>query len=105
MGELLNSTGQNFALSWIVYHLPQDNVGSSSFLFNATKQHMKRKDSLEKIRTASVAGSVDRRSSLVLVDQMARIGGQAAAVARMTEEDCDMDNLERCVIVIFVVLY
>jgi hypothetical protein len=57
---------------------------------------MDRRDSLEKARTASVAGDNTRRSSLVLIDRMARIGGQAAAVARMTDDDdFDMDTLER----------
>lgn len=59
---------------------------------------MERSDSLNKIRTASVAGDNTRRSSLVLIDQMARIGSQAAAVARMTEDedfDMDMDIMER----------
>lgn len=51
---------------------------------------------LDKIRSASVCGDQTRRSSLGLIDQMARIGGQAAAVARMTDDDdFDMDNLER----------
>jgi hypothetical protein len=35
-----------------------------------------------------------RRNSLELIDKMASIGGEAAAVARMTEEgDFDLDNL------------
>ena len=52
---------------------------------------------MKKIRSASVAGDYERRASLELIDKMARIGGQAAAVARMTDEDddFDMDNLER----------
>ena len=57
---------------------------------------MKRSSSLDKIRNASVAGDKERSGSLVLIDKMAIIGGQAAAVARMTDDDdFDMDNLER----------
>lgn len=57
---------------------------------------MERSNSLDKIRSASVRGDQTRRSSLVLIDKLARIGGQAAAVARMTDDDdFDMDNLER----------
>ena len=61
---------------------------------------MERNDSLKKIRSASVVGysftDKERRTSLELIDKMARIGGQAAAVARMTDDDdFDLDNLER----------
>jgi hypothetical protein len=60
---------------------------------------MKSAKSLDKIRTAAVCGDATRRSSLGLMDKMARIGSQAAAVARMTEEEEDdfdlLDDLVR----------
>lgn len=41
-----------------------------------------------------MGGDLDRQGSGPLLDELARIGGQAAAVARMTEADVDLDTME-----------
>ena len=56
---------------------------------------MEKSVNLDKVRTATVMGDKIRRSSLELIDKMAHIGGQAAAVARMTEDDFDLESSGR----------